>query len=155
MPYPRNSKKEKLDPRFYEALKALHAAKFWTDTPNPYQIKVGRFNYYWTKGTITIDGGPKVYEKGLNAFIQLLKDDRDGKRRPTPDAHAISDQSMPGMASSNSNDDDAEEPTEFKISGLTYEEPLPEVPFVSRRLIIDEPPIAAGNLNQAPNDAPF
>lgn len=155
MPYPRKPKKEKLDPRFYEALKALHAAKFWTDTPNPYQIKVGRFNYYWSKGTITIDGGPKVYEKGFSAFIQLLKGDRDGKRRPTPNAHATSNQGVHGMANSNSSNDDADEPTEFKISGLTYEDPPAEVPFVSRRLVIDEPPTAASNLNQATDDAPF
>lgn len=154
MSYPRKPKKEKLDPRFYEALKALHAEKFWTDTPNPHQIKVARFNYYWTTGTITIDGGPKVTLKGLKAFIQLLKDDRDGRRRAAPNVHSISSQNTAGMADGNSNDDD-DEPTEFKISGLPSDDPQAEVPFVSRRLIIDETPTAAGNLNQAPNDSPF
>ena len=151
---PYSPKKERPDPRFIAALKALHAEKFWTDTPNPYQIKVGRFNYYWTTGKITIDGAPRVYEKGLDAFIRLLKDDRDGKRRPTPDAHATSNQGMHALASSNSNDDEADEPTEFRISGLTYEDPPAEVQFVFRGFI-EEPPTADGDHNDPANDRPF
>lgn len=39
--------------------------------PTRYQIAVGPYNLYWTKGTITI-GDERQEEKGFDAFIRML-----------------------------------------------------------------------------------
>jgi hypothetical protein len=52
---------------------------FWQ--PSSTQIKVGIFNFYPTTGKITKDGGPKISEQGLAAFIALV---RPKKSFPAP-----------------------------------------------------------------------
>lgn len=47
-----------------------------------FQIKVGQFNFYPNKGTIYIDGQKALAEKGLDAFIRLLRRARLAPEKP-------------------------------------------------------------------------
>lgn len=153
---PYNPKKDSRDPRFIAALNAIRSEKFWTDLPNPWQIKVGRFNFYWTKGTITIDAGPKIYEKGLDAFIRLLKEDRDGNRRPAYGRERGFCQKVPEMPRNNSWDGANDKPTVYEISGITFEEPPEKPPFVFHGLDDEDPtPVIGSHRRAEDNDAPF
>ena len=56
-----------VDAKFEEATLALARIGIRFATPSAWQIKVGRYNYFWTKGTITMDGGGHIAERGLAA----------------------------------------------------------------------------------------
>lgn len=55
-----------------EATLALARIGIRFTMPSAWQIKVGRYNYFWTKGTITMDGGGHIAERGLEAFIKMV-----------------------------------------------------------------------------------
>jgi hypothetical protein len=61
------------DKRAQIALFMLLRLGFEVRMPNPYQIKVGRFNFYWSTDKFTIDGKSPPKAIGLTAFIGLLK----------------------------------------------------------------------------------
>jgi hypothetical protein len=50
----------------------LLARGFRVSRLTDYQLKIGDFNYYPTKGTITIDPSRRHPKKGFNALIELL-----------------------------------------------------------------------------------
>lgn len=47
--------------------------RLWFNLPSTYQIKVGKFNYFWTTGKITIDGCGKIAQRGIDSFIVLVQ----------------------------------------------------------------------------------
>lgn len=56
-----------------EAKLALRNAGISFEQVSAYQLKVGKFNFYPTTGKITMDGGPKIAERGLTSFIKLVR----------------------------------------------------------------------------------
>ena len=50
----------------------LLARGFRISRPNYFQLKIADFNYYPTKGTITIDPSQRHPKKGFDALIELL-----------------------------------------------------------------------------------
>ena len=77
MPHTLMPDPETSDRRLSEALSAIREANFNPRMPSPWHIKIGKHNYFWTTGKITIDGGPKVEIKGLLALIKLLQDEAE------------------------------------------------------------------------------
>lgn len=61
-----------VDAKLEEATLALNSVGIRFTMPSAWQIKVGRYNYFWTKGTITMDGGGHIAERGLEAFIKMV-----------------------------------------------------------------------------------
>ena len=61
-----------VDAKLEEATLALARIGVRFTMPSAWQIKVGRYNYFWTKGTITMDGGGHIKERGLEAFIKMV-----------------------------------------------------------------------------------
>lgn len=59
----------------YQATAALSRAGVHFQQPSGFQIKVGRFSFYPTKGTIFRDGDLQARsERGLPAFLRILRD---------------------------------------------------------------------------------
>lgn len=62
-------------PAMHQASAALVRAGVNFQQPSPYQIKVGQFSFYPTKGTIFRDGETGARnERGLSAFLRILRD---------------------------------------------------------------------------------
>ena len=80
------------DPRLREAIQVLSRAGFRAEVPSPWQLKVGVFNYFWSTGKITFDSGPRIDVTGIDAFVELLKEQRakDGYAR-----HPIAGPALP------------------------------------------------------------
>lgn len=60
------------NPNFVQAVRELKKHRLWFDLPKWTHIKIGKHNYFWTTGNITIDRGPKVKRRGITAFIELV-----------------------------------------------------------------------------------
>ena len=59
---------------FGQAAAALKAAGIRYKILTKYQIKVGEYSFYPSRGTIFRDGDPTRHkQQGINAFIQLLR----------------------------------------------------------------------------------
>lgn len=58
-------------PHCTRAIKRLIKEGFKVRRPTRYQIAVGPYNFYWTKGTITI-GDERQSETGFEAFLRML-----------------------------------------------------------------------------------
>lgn len=82
MPHTLMADPETSDPRLTEALSAIRDANFNPRMPSPWHIKVGKCNFFWTTGKITIDGEAKVGVKGVKEFINLLQSQHDADSRP-------------------------------------------------------------------------
>ena len=61
-----------VDAKFEEATLALARIGIRFTMPSAWQIKVGRYNYFWTKGTITMDGGGRIEGRGIEAFSAMV-----------------------------------------------------------------------------------
>ena len=60
-------------PRMREAIDQLEALCVTLYRPTDYQLKVGKLNFYPDKGTIQFDACPALAERGLHAFLALIK----------------------------------------------------------------------------------
>lgn len=67
-----------LSPPMKEAMRVLDSKKIRFARVTEHQLKVGPLNYYPTKGTITLDGGPVVSARGIDAFLRLAEAVQDG-----------------------------------------------------------------------------
>lgn len=61
------------NPKFLQAVRELKKNRLWFDLPSPYQIKIGKCNYFWTTGTTTIDGVGKIGKRDIKSFVDLVK----------------------------------------------------------------------------------
>ena len=75
------------NPQFRDALREFKNNRLYFEMPSPWQIKIGMFNYFWTTGKITLDGGSTIHERGVQTFIELV---RQFARPSTPQTFAIS-----------------------------------------------------------------
>jgi hypothetical protein len=62
-------------PRLREQIKQLLDLKYDVQRPTEHQVKVGTFNWYWGKGTITRDPHHRLTERGFEAFLLLVKEE--------------------------------------------------------------------------------
>lgn len=69
-----NSVKQDQDPpAMVEAIKALEQLGYRVHRPSPYQLKISEFNFWPNTGKITIDPDRKYPERGLEAFLDLIR----------------------------------------------------------------------------------
>lgn len=59
-------------PTMLAAVVRLTAAGHTPSRTSPYQLKCGLINFYPTRGTIHLDGGPRLNVKGLTVLLELL-----------------------------------------------------------------------------------
>lgn len=60
------------DPEFLRVTQLLQAHGLAYTLPTQFQIKIGKYNYYWTTEKITHDLAGKVVQHGIDALIGLL-----------------------------------------------------------------------------------
>jgi hypothetical protein len=58
-----------------QAIEALQALGHQIRRPSPYQLKVGRTNFWPTTGVIAIDPGLVQSGRGLSAFLEILAEE--------------------------------------------------------------------------------
>ena len=73
MPQGRFPKEAISNPKFVHAVRELKKNRLWFNLPSTYQIKVGKFNYFWTTGKITVDGCGKITQRDIESFIALVQ----------------------------------------------------------------------------------
>jgi hypothetical protein len=61
-------------PRVYKEIKTLLELGCFVERKTEHQIKIGEFNYYWRRGTITKDPSDRMKVKGFDALLKLLGD---------------------------------------------------------------------------------
>ncbi len=61
------------NPKFVHAVRELKKHRLWFELPSLYQIKIGKFNYFWTTGKITVDGSGKITQRDIHSFIELVR----------------------------------------------------------------------------------
>ena len=69
--------------RMQLAIKRLVRIGYAVSRKSPHQLKVGSFNFYPDTGTITRDGAKRIEQKGIDHFIDLLKE-HEPSPRPRP-----------------------------------------------------------------------
>jgi hypothetical protein len=60
-------------PEITRAMEWAQAKNIPLRRPSPYQLKVGRLNYWPTKGTLIFDGERAMPRRGFEAFKQLVE----------------------------------------------------------------------------------
>lgn len=66
------------------AIKRLVGKGYDVSRKSPHQLKVGVFNFYPDRGTITQDGAKRIEQKGIDFFITLLTDCKAPTRSRLP-----------------------------------------------------------------------
>lgn len=72
----RSIKRDQDPPAMTEAFEALEQLGYRPHRPSPYQLKIGEFNFWPNTGKITIDPDRKCSERGLEAFLDLIRQHR-------------------------------------------------------------------------------
>jgi hypothetical protein len=66
-----------------DAMDELTGAGIRFARKSPYQLKIGPWNYYPSKGTIHRDGDKKALKaRGLRALLDLISDQKNRRRGP-------------------------------------------------------------------------
>lgn len=101
MPESRFPKEAISNPKFVYAVRELKKHRLWFDLPSPYQIKISKFNYFWTTGKITVDGSGKITQRDIGSFIALVEQtEKPRAALPIKDqcASAVEPPSIPAAA---------------------------------------------------------
>ena len=81
------------NPKFIHAMRERKKHRLWFNLPSTYQIKIGKFNFFWSTGKITVDGYGKITQRDIESFIALVQtkeqpsgtaDSGEQAKRPTP-----------------------------------------------------------------------
>jgi hypothetical protein len=59
-------------PETVELIKRLISLKYFVKRPEKKQLKIGPVNYWPTTGTITVDGGRRIVQKGTETLMRVL-----------------------------------------------------------------------------------
>lgn len=59
--------------RLKQEVKQLEALGFEPERYTEHQIKIGPFNWYWRRGTITKDPDKRLMEKGFSGLLKVLQ----------------------------------------------------------------------------------
>lgn len=79
---------ERGDLHLEEAITAAERLGLEWRIPGPRHLKVGKVNYFWTTGRVTVDGEPTIDAKGQQVFIaRLLSPAASLVSKPVPAAN--------------------------------------------------------------------